>query len=159
MNQGPSGRPVLLFAGFRAPATSWLYQVDVLERTGYPVFAVGLRGHGRADRPSSGVIMERRGHGLAEVLENLDPREALLVGGSMDGNTIWSDLAQSCTERIAGIVVDQTPAMLNTDDWPHGFYGYDTTNVDTNFAEGIPDTGHGTSVRRCGGVAGGCCGS
>ncbi len=147
----PSGRPVVLLAGFRAPATSWLYQVDALERSGYCVYAVDLRGHGRADRPPSGVTMERRGRDLDEVLEALDLREALVVGGSMGGNTIWSYLAQAGTERIAGIViVDQTPAMLNTDDWPHGFYGYDTTNVDTYFADGIPDTGRGTPVWRRG---------
>ncbi|WP_166974155.1 alpha/beta fold hydrolase [Brevibacterium atlanticum] len=147
----PTGRPVVLLAGFRAPATSWLYQVDALERSGYCVYAVDLRGHGRADRPPSGVTMERRGRDLGEVLKGLDLRDALLVGGSMGGNTIWSYLAQASTDRIAGIaIVDQTPAMLNTDDWPHGFYGYDTTNVDTYFAESIPNTGHGTPLWRRG---------
>ncbi|WP_181272673.1 alpha/beta fold hydrolase [Brevibacterium oceani] len=147
----PTGRPVVLLAGFRAPATSWLYQVDALERSGYSVVAVDLRGHGRADRPPSGVTMERRGRDLDEVLEALDLRDALLVGGSMGGNTIWSHIALSGTERIAGIViVDQTPAMLNTDDWPHGFYDYDATNIDNNFAEGIPNTGRGTPVWRRG---------
>jgi pimeloyl-ACP methyl ester carboxylesterase len=31
--------------------------------------------------------------------------------------------------------------MLNSDDWPYGFYGYDASNADTYFATGITDPG------------------
>ena len=69
----------------------------------------------------------------------------------MGGNTIWSYLAQFGGARVGAIVIiDQTPKMLNTADWPHGFYGYDETNVDTYFAERIPETGHGTPLARRG---------
>lgn len=147
----PSGRPVVLLAGFRAPATSWRYQVDALAETGHRVLAVDLRGHGEADRPASGTTMERRGQDVAQVLSRLDLHEVLLVGGSMGGNTIWSYLSQHGPERLAGVVtVDQTPKMLNTADWSYGFYGYDETNIDTYFAEAIPDTGHGTPAWRKG---------
>ncbi|WP_193071168.1 MULTISPECIES: alpha/beta fold hydrolase [unclassified Brevibacterium] len=143
----PSGRPVVLLAGFKAPAASWRYQVEALTQAGYKVFSVDLRGHGNADHPTSGVTMERRGQDVAQVLEALGLTEVLLVGGSMGGNTIWSFLSQFSADRIAGIVVvDQTPKMLNTADWPHGYYGYDESNKDTYFAEGIPPTGHGTPV-------------
>lgn len=143
----PSGRPVVLLAGFKAPATSWLFQVRALVDAGYRVLTVDLRGHGEAERPKSGVTMERRGQDTANVLDQLDLRGALLMGGSMGGNTIWSYLSQFSAERLAGIViVDQTPKMLNTADWPHGFYGYDESNIDTYFAESIPATGHGTPV-------------
>lgn len=143
----PAGRPVMLLAGFKAPATSWRYQVRPLTQAGYEVFSVDLRGHGGADHPKSGVTMERRGQDVAQVLEALDLRNVLLVGGSMGGSTIWSYLSQFGADRITGIaVVDQTPKMLNTADWPHGYYGYEESNVDTYFAEGIPPTGHGTPV-------------
>lgn len=50
-------------------------------------------------------------------------------------------------ERLtAAVTVDQTPKMLNTSDWPHGFYGYNESNRDTYFAERIPDTGMGTPL-------------
>lgn len=146
-----AGRPVVLLAGFKAPATSWRYQVEPLAQAGYEVFSVDLRGHGNADHPKSGVTMERRGQDVAQVLEAVDLRNVLLVGGSMGGNTIWSYLSQFGADRIAGIViVDQTPKMLNTADWSHGYYGYDESNVDTHFVEGIPPTGHGTPVWRRG---------
>ncbi len=142
----PSGRPIVLLAGFRAPATSWRFQLPALEGAGSRVFAVDIRGHGTAEHPDS-VDMDRRGLDVRDVLETLDLHDAVLVGGSMGANTVWSYLAQGGGDRVAGIVtVDQTPKMLNTADWPHGFYGYTEANVDTYFAEGIPKTDHGTPI-------------
>jgi len=144
---GPAtGRPVVLFAGFKAAATSWSYQVPVLAKAGYRVFAVDIRGHGRAERPEK-ADMDRRGLDVRDVLDGLDLTHAVVVGGSMGANTIWSYVAQCGTERLAAAVtVDQTPKMLNTSDWPHGFYGYNEANRDTYFAERIPDTGMGTPI-------------
>ncbi|WP_347976095.1 alpha/beta hydrolase [Microbacterium sp. ProA8] len=146
-----TGRPVVLLAGFKAAATTWRYQVPVLARAGYRVLSVDVRGHGAAERPASGVDMARRGSDVRDVLAALDLRGAVLVGGSMGANTIWSYLGQEGAERAAAVVsVDQTPKMLNTADWRHGFYGYTPENADTYFAEGIPETGHGTPMLRRG---------
>ena len=41
--------PVVLLAGFKAPATSWRYQVGALTQAGFQVFSVDLRGHGSAE--------------------------------------------------------------------------------------------------------------
>ena len=147
----PAGRPVVLLAGFKAPATSWVHQVPALAGAGYRVLAVDLRGHGTSERPSSGADMARRGRDVRDLLEALDLRDAVLVGGSMGGNTVWSYVAQFGTARVGAIViVDQTPKMLNTPDWPHGFYGYTASNIDSYFAERIPETGHGTPMARKG---------
>lgn len=147
----PSGRPVVLLAGFKAAATSWSHQIEPLEKAGYHVITVDVRGHGLSDRPADGVDMARRGEDVKDVLETLDLRGAVLVGGSMGASTIWSYLAQFGADRVAAVVsVDQTPKMLNTVEWPHGFYGYDESNADTYFAEGIPQTGHGTPLWRRG---------
>ncbi|WP_251092164.1 alpha/beta hydrolase [Streptomyces sp. Caat 7-52] len=147
----PGGRPVVLLAGFKASATSWLYQVGPLAAAGYRVLPVDLRGHGKADRPESGIDMARRGQDVQNFLDALDLRDVLAVGGSMGGNTIWSYVSRFGTDRLAGIaVVDQTPKMLNTADWSHGFYGYDESNADTYFAERVPETGRGTPLWRRG---------
>ena len=147
----PRGRPVVLLAGFKAAAGSWTYQVGPLADAGYRVISVDLRGHGAAERPESGVDMARRGQDVRDVLEALDLTDAVLVGGSMGGNTIWSYFRQFGTSRVRAVaIVDQTPKMLNTADWPHGFYGYDESNVDSYFAERIPDTGKGTPLAKRG---------
>jgi non-heme chloroperoxidase len=149
---GPaSGRPIVLLAGFRAAAATWLFQVPELAAAGYRVISVDIRGHGGAEHPDFGHSMQRRGSDVHDVLEHLDLRDAVLVGQSMGGNTVWAYLDEFGPKRIAGVViVDQTPKMLNTPDWQHGFYGYDATNADTYFAEGIPPTGHGTPIWRRG---------
>ena len=138
----PAGRPVVLIAGFKAAATSWLYQVPALEAAGYRVIAFDRRSHGTSERPATGHTMLRHGQDLDQLLTELDLHDAVLVGGSMGGNTIWSRVQQFGSDRLAGIViVDQTPRMLNGDDWPYGFYDYDASNVDTLFAAGVPDPG------------------
>jgi pimeloyl-ACP methyl ester carboxylesterase len=147
----PTGRPVVLVAGFKAPATSWRYQLEPLERAGYRVLAVDLRGHGEAERPAEGVDMDRRGDDVRDVLQALDLRDVALVGGSMGGNTVWSYLSRHDAGLVrSAVIVDQTPKMLNDEGWPYGFYGYDASNVDTYFATTIPDTGHGTPIARRG---------
>ena len=83
--------------------------------------------------------MARHGRDLGELLEHLDLRDAVLVGASMGGNTLWAYVDQFGPSRLAGaVVVDQTPKMLNDAAWPHGFYGYDTTNAATFFDHGVP---------------------
>jgi non-heme chloroperoxidase len=136
----PVGRPVVLVAGFKAAASSWLYQVPALVKAGFRVIAFDRRGHGTSEAPDHGASMQRHGADLRELLEHLALEGAALVGGSMGGNTIWSAIEQSGTARVAGIViVDQTPRMLNGDGWDHGFYDYDDATRDTAFATGIPD--------------------
>ncbi|MFS0910982.1 alpha/beta fold hydrolase [Microbacterium sp. 179-I 3D2 NHS] len=147
----PSGRPVVLLAGFKAAATSWRYQLAPFSAAGYRVIAVDVRGHGASERPASGVDMARRGRDVHDVLTALDLTDVVLIGGSMGGNTIWSYVEQFGSVALSAIViVDQTPKMLNTADWTHGFYGYDESNVDTFFATSVPDTGRGTPMWRRG---------
>jgi pimeloyl-ACP methyl ester carboxylesterase len=50
----PTGMPVVLIAGFRAAATSWLYQVPALVEAGYRVLALDMRGHGTSEGRVSG---------------------------------------------------------------------------------------------------------
>lgn len=147
----PAGRPVVLVAGFKAAATSWLYQVPALVEAGHRVISADLRGHGTTDPLLSGVTMDRRGRDLSIVLEQFDLQNAVVVGGSMGANTIWARIAQDGTDRIGAIVtVDQTPRMVNSADWPYGFYGYDESNLESYFADGIPAVTHGTPVWRRG---------
>jgi pimeloyl-ACP methyl ester carboxylesterase len=144
LESGPAaGRTVVLIAGFKAPATSWKAQQKALVEAGYRVLALDRRGHGTSELgPEANNTMAQHGADLVRFLEELAVTDAVLVGGSMGGNVIWTAIEQGAGDRVAGVViVDQTPKMLNTEDWPHGFYGYDETNRDTYFASAIPDPG------------------
>jgi non-heme chloroperoxidase len=138
----PTARPVVLVAGFKAPATSWRYQLKPLARAGYRVIAFDRRGHGASEIGEGGHTMARHGADIHDLLAGLELADATIVGQSMGGNATWALLQQFGTAGIRDIViVDQTPKMLNTAEWPYGFYDYDEANVDTYFASGIPDPG------------------
>ncbi|GAA1930054.1 alpha/beta hydrolase [Microbacterium aoyamense] len=139
----PAGRPVLLVAGFKAPATSWKPQLKALERAGHRVIALDRRGHGGSDvGPDGSHTMERHGADIADAIAALGVQDATVVGQSQGGNSIWALASAGRTGGIRDIViVDQTPKMLNTADWPFGFYGYDESTADTLFAAGVPDPG------------------
>ncbi|MCU1437632.1 MAG: hypothetical protein JWP66_719 [Naasia sp.] len=145
----PAGPVVVLIAGFRAPATSWSAQQSALADAGFRVLSFDRRGHGLSARPAAGATMTQHGRDLDRLLEQLEPNAVALVGGSMGGNVIWSYVKQFGTERLRGIaIVDQTPKMLNSKDWPHGFYGYDEANRDTLFAEGVPSPRRGSILSK-----------
>ena len=142
------GAQVVLLAGFTAPATSWVLQERALLDAGYRVLALDRRSHGRSDSPDHGQRMARHGKDLWDFLTAVDVRDAVLVGGSMGASATWAYSDLFGAERVRGLVgIDQTPKMLNDDDWASGFYGLTRQNVGVFFANGIPDTGRGLPPR------------
>jgi non-heme chloroperoxidase len=88
--------------------------------------------------------MARHGRDIGELLQHLGLNDATLVGASMGGNAVWAYIDQFGSDRVRAIViVDQTPKMLNSLDWPYGYYGYQPSNAGTFFANGPPATGRG----------------
>ncbi len=142
----PSGRPVLLVAGFKARATSWKRHFGALEKAGHRVIALDRRGHGGSEvGPDDGHTMARHGADVGDAIAALALTDATVVGQSMGGNAVWALLTAGGGSGIRDIViVDQTPKMLNSEDWEYGFYDYDSSNADTKFATGIPDPGRHT---------------
>ncbi|QII03969.1 alpha/beta hydrolase [Rhodococcoides fascians A25f] len=139
-----TGPAVVLIAGFCAPATTWALQQKALVAAGYRVLALDRRGHGASEAPAHGASMERHGRDVAHFLAALGVDEAVLVGGSMGASTVWSYISQFGTDHVRAVVsVDQAPKMVNSTDWPNGFYGLTEENRKTFFDKGIPDTGHG----------------
>jgi non-heme chloroperoxidase len=142
-----AGPPVVLLAGYTAPAASWAFQVDALVGAGYRAIGLDRRSHGRSDAPSYGQRMARHGKDLHDALRQLELGPVVLVGGSMGASTIWAYADLFGTDGVRGIVsIDQTPKMINDDDWPYGFYGLTTSNSGAFFAQGIPSTGRGRTV-------------
>ena len=139
-----TGPVVVLIAGFCAPAATWALQQKSLVAAGYRVLALDRRGHGASEAPTHGASMTRHGRDVVNFLTEVNVDEAVLIGGSMGANTIWSYVSQFGTDRVRAVVsVDQTPKMVNSADWSNGFYGLTEANRTSFFDNGIPDTGHG----------------
>ena len=79
--------------------------------------------------------MARHGKDLNDALWQLDLGPVVLVGGSMGASAIWAYVDLFGTDGVRGIVsIDQTPKMINDDDWPYGFYGLTPSNSGAFFA-------------------------
>jgi non-heme chloroperoxidase len=143
-----TGDPVVLIHGYTAPASSWAFTSDALLDAGYRVVTFDRRSTGDSDTPMFGQRMARHGRDIGELLDHLGLDDVMLVGASMGGNAIWAYVDQFGSSRLRGVViVDQTPKMLNTADWPYGFYGYNVANAGM-FAEGVPPTGVGRAAEK-----------
>lgn len=143
------GTPVILVAGFTAPATSWYFQEQALLAAGYRVIGFDRRNHGLSETPTHGQRLSRHGKDLHELLDALGLDAAYLVGGSMGASAIWAYLDLFGYDRCLGMAsVDQTPKMLNADGWDNGFYGLTPENVGTFFEAGIPQTGRGLGIEK-----------
>ena len=144
-----AGPPVLLIAGFTAAATSWLFQTEALLAAGYRVLGLDRRSHGASEFPAYGQRMSRHGKDIADVLDALDLHDVAIVGGSMGANATWAYVDLFGDSRLRGIVtVDQTPKMINSDDWSYGFYGLTDAGAGTFFATGVPPTGRGFTIEQ-----------
>ncbi len=101
-----AGRPVVLLHGVTLQWWVWGAQLHTLSDR-YRVLAWDMRGHGRSRAGDDGVTLEAVADDLATLLEELDLRDALVVGHSMGGMALGRfcdrhpDLVH---ERCAGLM-------------------------------------------------------
>jgi pimeloyl-ACP methyl ester carboxylesterase len=110
---GP-GRALVLLHGIGLRSGVWRYQFfDLVDR--FRIMAVETRGHGESKAGEDGYGLGPAGRDLAEVLETLDVRDAIVVGHSMGGMVAMRfavDHPDVLDERIAGLVFLATAPFL-----------------------------------------------
>ena len=98
------GRPPILFVhGFGCAHSDWDAQVAHLSAR-YQTVAIDLRGHGVSPGTSEECSIERYGADVAEVMQTLALRPAVLIGHSM-GCRVVVEAAMQATARTAGVVL------------------------------------------------------
>jgi pimeloyl-ACP methyl ester carboxylesterase len=111
---GPGRGPLVVLAhGFTNAREVWAPVAHRLVRSGAQVALYDHRGHGSSTSGTGGHTIERLGRDLAAVLEDLDARDAVLVGHSMGGMTIQSFAANHpdvVRDRVAALVLVATAA-------------------------------------------------
>ena len=107
-DSGGDGPPVLLVHGWMFPSDlNWAQTYGPLQRAGYRVLAMDLRGHGRGLRASEPFRLRDCADDAAGVLRALGVRPALVVGYSM-GGPVAQLLARHHPELVAGFVLCAT---------------------------------------------------
>ncbi len=119
---GGDGRPVVLIHGWPLSSQSWESQIPALADAGFRVVAYDRRGFGQSDKPGGGYDYDTLTDDLKGLMEELDLRDATLVGFSMGGGEVARYMSAHGNDRVRSVVLASavTPYMMKTDDNPDG---------------------------------------
>jgi len=120
---GPrNGQPVVFSHGWPLSSDSWESQMFFLANQGYRVIAHDRRGHGRSSQPWEGNDMDHYADDLAQVIDALDLKNAVLIGFSTGGGEVARYVGRHGTKRVAklALVSAVPPLMVKTADNPGG---------------------------------------
>jgi non-heme chloroperoxidase len=120
---GPrDGQPVVFSHGWPLNSDSWESQMLFLADHGYRCIAHDRRGHGRSSQPWDGNDMDHYADDLAQLIEQLDLKKAVLIGFSTGGGEVARYVGRHGTARVAklGLISAVPPQMLKTADYPAG---------------------------------------
>ncbi|MBX5481118.1 MAG: alpha/beta hydrolase [Myxococcaceae bacterium] len=117
-----AGQPVVFSHGWPLCADAWDNQMMFLARRGYRVIAHDRRGHGRSQQTWRGHDMDTYADDLAELFDQLDLQDAVLVGHSTGGGEVTRYIGRRGTRRVSRVVLLSAvpPLMLKTDENPGG---------------------------------------
>jgi non-heme chloroperoxidase len=117
-----SGRPVLFSHGWPLSADAWDAQMVFLGRHGYRAIAHDRRSHGCSSQTWDGNHMDQYADDLAELIEQLDLTDLVIVGHSTGGGEVTRYMGRHGTSRVAKAVLlgAVPPLMLKTEANPGG---------------------------------------
>ncbi|MDO0925240.1 alpha/beta hydrolase [Streptomyces sp. TG1A-8] len=117
-----AGRPVVLLGVAMADSRMWEFQAPFLAGNGLRCITYDRRGSGRSDVPWDGYDYDTLADDLADLLDHLDLRDAVLVGYAVGGGECVRYLSRHGTDRVSklALVASTTPFLLNAPDNPDG---------------------------------------
>ncbi|MBO3274303.1 alpha/beta fold hydrolase [Pseudomonas schmalbachii] len=117
-----SGQPIVFSHGWPLCSDSWESQMLFLANHGFRCIAHDRRGHGRSSQPWNGNEMDTYADDLAELVEALDLKDAILFGFSTGGGEVSRYIGRHGTRRVAkaGLISAVPPLMLLTEKNPKG---------------------------------------
>lgn len=116
------GQPVVFSHGWPLNGDAWDDQMYFLASRGYRTIAHDRRGHGRSSQSWQGNDMDTYADDLAQLIEKLNLRNAVLVGHSTGGGEITRYIGRHGTKRVAkaALIGAVPPLLLKTEANPGG---------------------------------------
>ncbi len=117
-----SGQPVVFSHGWPLTSDAWDPQLKLVADAGYRAIAHDRRGGDRSSQPWQGNDLTAYADDPAQLIEQLDLRDVVLVGHSTGGGEVTRYMGRHGTDRVAKAVLPGAipPLMLRTDDNPEG---------------------------------------
>jgi non-heme chloroperoxidase len=117
-----TGQPITFSHGWPLTADAWDAQMLFFGQQGYRVIAHDRRGNGRSSQPWNGNEMDTYADDLAELVNFLDLKDAIMVGHSTGGGEVARYLGRHGTSRAAKatLIGAVPPLMLKTANNPGG---------------------------------------
>jgi non-heme chloroperoxidase len=108
-----TGQPITFSHGWPLSADAWDAQMMFLADKGYRVIAHDRRGHGRSSQPWNGNNMDQYADDLAELIEALDLKDAVMVGHSTGGGEVARYIGRHGTKRVAkAVLIGAVPPIM-----------------------------------------------
>lgn len=117
-----AGQPVVLIHGFPLSGAAWEKQVPTLLSAGCRTITYDRRGFGNSSQPAGGYDYDTFTADLNVLMNELDLRDAILVGHSMGTGEVARYLGTIGSGRVSKAVMISTipPYLLKTGDNPEG---------------------------------------
>lgn len=124
-----SGQPIVLLTGIGGHKAIWQIQIDFLIENGYRVINIDARNQGISERTLKGRRIFRHAQDVYELIESLKLVKPIFMGNSMGAATFMAYFALYSDQNCKAFIdVDQSPKMLNDDNWQFGFKDLDWDN-------------------------------
>jgi non-heme chloroperoxidase len=120
---GPKDGPIVTFShGWPLTADAWEAQMFHLASHGFRCIGHDRRGHGRSSQPWDGNHMDQYADDLAEFFEQLNVKDAVMIGHSTGGGEVARYIGRHGTKRVKKAVLMGAvpPIMLKTEANPGG---------------------------------------
>ncbi|MFV8325556.1 alpha/beta fold hydrolase [Flavobacterium sp. ZS1P14] len=116
------GKPVILIHGWPLSNEMWEYQIDTLVQNNFRVIAYDRRGFGKSSQPWNGYDYDTLADDLKAIIDQLNLKEATLVGFSMGGGEVVRYFSRHGGKGVskAVFISSVTPFQLKTDSNPDG---------------------------------------
>jgi non-heme chloroperoxidase len=116
------GQPVVFSHGWPLNGDAWDEQLFFLASNGYRVIAHDRRGHGRSSQTWHGNDMNTYADDLAQLIEQLDLKRAILVGHSTGGGEVTRYIGRHGSARVAkaALIAAVPPLLLQGPTNPEG---------------------------------------
>ena len=116
------GQPVILIHGWPLSSKAWEQQRWKIIEEGYRCISYDRRGFGRSSAPWDSYDYSTLASDLAELINQLDLKDAVLVGFSMGGGEVVRYLTDFGSDKIAkaALISSIIPLVKQKDDNPDG---------------------------------------